>query len=80
MIFTVFQAHSAHRWQLHRETAVSSLSTIQVQSDLLHRWCRMVEALEETDGDTDEVMMEKEPPQDLSRLSPDAFAILWSKR
>ena len=79
MIFTALQAHSTGRWQLHRESTVSSLRAIQVPLDLLDTWNNMVDALEEPDYDTDAIMIEHDHPEGLSRLRPDAIAISWSK-
>ena len=53
---------------------------IQGPLDLLDTWNNVVDALEEPDDDTDEIMMEHDHLQDLSRLRPDAIAISWSNR
>lgn len=78
MIFSALQAHSASRWQLHRETAVSSLCAIQVSLDLYDMWNRMIDDLEEPESDPDG--SEEGIPQDLSRLRPDGWAISWGRR
>ena len=80
MIFTALQAHSTGRWQLHRESTVSSLRAIQVLPDQLDMWNNMVAALKEPDDDTHAIRREYDHPQDSSRLRPDAIAISWSKR